>query len=403
MKVAHVITRMIIGGAQENTLYNCLDLIRDFGDEVMLITGPATGPEGDLLRQHDLTGLQLVEIPSLVRSIRPRADFASYRAIRKTLAGFQPQVVHTHSAKGGMLGRLAAWSLRVPAVVHTVHGAPFHPYQSWAARRFFIACERYAAGKCHHLVSVADAMTELMAGAGVAPREKFTTIYSGMDVEPFLNANAAREEVRRRLGFTSQEIVIGKIARLFHLKGHDDLIAAAQHVVARVPQVKFLLVGDGVLRPSLEADIARRGLTKHFHFAGLVPPGEVPSLIGAIDLLVHTSLREGLARALPQALLAEKPAVSYDIDGAREVVVTGETGVLVPPRDIAALADALVQLAQDPALRERLGREGRRRCQVRFAHREMTRRIRSLYEELLKKSLCEAPGAPSSPPPAARS
>lgn len=384
MKIAHVITRMIIGGAQENTLYNCLDLIREHGDEVMLITGPATGPEGDLLRQHDLRGLTIREIPSLIRSINPLSDLTSYRQIKGAIAEFKPDVVHTHSAKGGMLGRLAAWNLKVPAVVHTVHGAPFHPYQSWAARKFFVACERYAAQRCHHLISVADAMTNLMVGANVAPREKFTTIYSGMNIEPFLQADDHRTEVRKNFGFGDRDVVIGKIARLFHLKGHDDLIAAAQQVVAKVPQVKFLLVGDGILREELTSDIARRGLTDHFRFAGLAPPSQVPSMIGAMDLLVHTSLREGLARALPQALLAGKPVISYDIDGAREVVVSGETGALIEPRDISSLAAAMADLAADPELRERLGRAGQGRCKIRFAHQEMTRRIRGLYERLLK-------------------
>ncbi len=374
---------MIIGGAQENTLYNCLDLVREHGDEVMLITGPATGPEGDLLRQHDLTGLSIREIPSLIRSINPFSDVTSYRAIKKAIADFKPEVVHTHSAKAGMLGRIAAWNLRVPAVIHTVHGAPFHPYQSWAARRFFIACERYAAKKCHHLVSVADAMTDLMVSAGVAPREKFTTIYSGMDIEPFLHADDHRAQVRQQFGFRDDDVVIGKIARLFHLKGHDDLIAAAQEVVAKIPQVKFLLIGDGILREELTADIARRGLAKHFKFAGLVPPSEVPAMIGAMDILVHTSLREGLARALPQGLLAGKPVVSYDIDGAKEVVIRGETGALITPRDVNALAASLIDLAKSPALREKLGRAGRGRCRIRFAHQEMTRQIRTLYERLL--------------------
>jgi glycosyltransferase involved in cell wall biosynthesis len=382
MKIAHVITRMIIGGAQENTLYNCLDLVREYGDEVMLITGPATGPEGNLLREHDLTGLTVREIPSLIRSINPFSDLNSYRAIKKAIADFKPDVVHTHSAKGGMLGRIAAWNLRVPAVIHTVHGAPFHPYQSWAARRFFIACEKYAAKHCHHLVSVADAMTDLMVSADVAPREKFTTIYSGMDIEPFVRADEHRASVRQRLGFADSDIVIGKIARLFHLKGHADLIAAAQEVVAKAPQVKFLLVGDGILREQLAADIARRGLAKHFVFAGLVPPNEVPATIGATDILIHTSYREGLARALPQALLAAKPVVSYDIDGAREVVVNGETGALITPKDIAALSNALVELSRDRALRERLGKAGQGRCKIRFDHHEMTRQIRALYERI---------------------
>lgn len=382
LKIAHVITRMIIGGAQENTLYNCLDLLREHGDQVMLITGPAKGPEGDLLREHDLTGLTIREIPSLIRSINPLSDVSSYRAIRKVIADFKPDVVHTHSAKGGMLGRTAAWNLRVPAVIHTVHGAPFHPYQSWAARKFFIACERYAAKKCHHLVSVADAMTDLMVSAGVAPREKFTTIYSGMDIDPFLRADEHRAAIRQRFGFTESDVVIGKIARLFHLKGHADLVAAAEQVVAEAPQAKILLVGDGVLRESLTAEIVRRGLTKHFVFSGLVPPREIPAMIGAMDILVHTSYREGLARALPQALLSRKPVVSYDIDGAREVVVTGETGMLIPPKDVSALARALVQLARDRDLRERLGGAGQGRCKTRFDHREMTRQVRTLYERI---------------------
>lgn len=383
MKIAHIITRMIIGGAQENTLYNCLDLVRNHGDEVLLITGPATGPEGDLLCQHDLTGLKIREIPSLIRSINPLSDVTSYRAIKNAIADFKPDVVHTHSAKAGMLGRIAAWNFRVPAVIHTVHGAPFHPYQSWPARKFFIACERYAAKRCHHLVSVADAMTELMVSAGVAPREKFTTIYSGMDIEPFLHAYEHRERIRQRYGITEDDVVIGKIARLFHLKGHDDLIAAAQKVVAEAPNAKFFLIGDGVLREALTADIARRGLTKHFVFAGLVPPREIPELIGAMDILVHTSLREGLARALPQALLAGIPVVSYDIDGAREVVVTNETGALIPPRDIEALAKALVELSRDSGLRAWLGGAGQGRCKTRFDHHEMTRQIRALYNRIL--------------------
>ena len=228
-----------------------------------------------------------------------------------------------------MLGRLAAWSLRVPVVVHTVHGAPFHPYQNAAARGFFRWCERFAAKRCHHIVSVADAMTEQLVAARVAPREQFSTIYSGMEVEPFLHADEPRRATRAALGFDDDQIVVGKIARLFHLKGHTYVIEAAQRVLRRCPQVRFLFVGDGILRKSLESQLARAGLSHYvpFHRAG--SPGVVfPALIGAMDVLVHASLREGLARALPQALIAGKPVVSYDVDGAREVVVSGETGLL---------------------------------------------------------------------------
>ncbi len=393
MRIAHIITRMIVGGAQENTLLCCKDGVRLFGDQMLLVTGPSLGPEGDLLARESDLDFPVRLVPWLVRPIHPVWDLRCYAALKTVLREFRPDVVHTHSAKGGMLGRLAAWSLRVPVVVHTVHGAPFHPYQSPVARGFFRWCERFAARRCHHLVSVADAMTDQLVAAGVAPRAQFSTIYSGMDVEPFLRADDARRATRAEFGFADDQIVVGKIARLFHLKGHSYVIEAAERVLRRCPQVRFLLVGDGILRGSLEGQIARAGLSHAFRFTGLVPPDRIPALIGAMDVLVHASLREGLARALPQALIAGKPVISYDVDGAREVVVPGETGYLLAPRCIQPLADALIELAESPALRQRLGAVGRARCTDRFGRETMARSLRDLYQRL-------AVGAAEGPPPA---
>ncbi|MBM4004034.1 MAG: glycosyltransferase family 4 protein [Planctomycetes bacterium] len=388
MRIAHVITRMIVGGAQENTLLNCQDLIRVHGDDVLLITGPALGPEGDLLAQqalaqHSGEPVPVRLIPALRRAIHPWRDVVSYRQIGRALREFRPDVVHTHSAKAGVLGRMAAWSLGVPAVIHTVHGAPFHPYQHAAPRVAFAACERFAARRCHAMISVADAMTELLVSARVAPREKFTTIYSGMELDPFRNANQAREATRRQFGFSPDQIVIGKIARLFHLKGHEYVLRAAARLVASQPQIRFLFVGDGILRAEYESWIRQRGLDEYIRFAGLVPPSRIPDMIGAFDILVHTSLREGLARALPQALLAGKPIVSFDVDGAREVCVNDQTGYLVPAKDVDALTAALARLAADPEQRQAMGDRGRAACETKFDHRRMTQRIRELYLRIL--------------------
>lgn len=374
---------MILGGAQENTLLNCEDLLREHGDDVLLVTGPPLGPEGSLLERATAHGVPTTIVPQMRREIHPLRDAAAYRHVKRVLADFRPDVVHTHSAKAGILGRAAARALGVPAIVHTVHGAPWHPYQDAVSRHFYQVCERWAARRTDAFICVADAMTDLMVAANVAPREAFTTIYSGMEVEPFLAADEHRARMRRQLGYTEEHVVVGKIARLFHLKGHEYLIAAAQRVVARDPRVRFLLVGNGILRGELAADIARRGLSDKFHFAGLVPPTEIPAYLSAMDMLAHTSLREGLARTLPQALLAGKPVISYDIDGAREVVRPGETGYLLPPESIEPLADAIVALAADPALRARLGSAGRARCIERFDHRHMTREIRRVYERVL--------------------
>jgi glycosyltransferase involved in cell wall biosynthesis len=156
--------------------------------------------------------------------------------------------------------------------------------------------------------------------------------------------------------------------------------------VRQCPDARFLLVGDGILRRPLEQQIAAAGLTGYFHFTGLVPPARIPALVGAMDLLVHASLREGLARALPQALIAGKPVVSYDVDGAREVVVSGETGFLIPPQTIAPLAEAIVRLAADPPLRRRFGQTGRERFTERFRHETMTQQLRAIYLRLLNRS-----------------
>lgn len=383
MRVIHIITRMIIGGAQENTLFNCLDLIEQYGDEVLLITGPALGPEGKLLEQGRAGGLPIEFIDSLRREIFPTRDATAYRQLQQAIQKFKPEVVHTHSAKAGFLGRLAAWKLRVPLVVHSVHGAPFHPYQNFIARQLFIRLERWAARRCHHMISVADAMTEMLVAARVAPREKFTTIYSGMDVEPFVQCHQHAQAARRELQFSADDIVIGKIARLFHLKGHTYLIEAASQVIAANPRVHFLLVGDGILRPTFEQRIAELGLSAHFRFVGLVAPERVPYYLSAMDALVHTSLREGLARTLPQALIAAKPVISYDIDGAREVVLPDETGFLLPPKSIPPLTAAILRLAADRQLRRRLGERGAQLFTEQFRHQHMSRRIRQLYESLL--------------------
>ena len=381
MRIAHVITRLIIGGAQENTLLCCEDLIRDHGDDVLLITGPTTGPEGTLMNRAS-QAVRTVVVPSLVRDISPWHDWRAYRELRRILTDFQPDVVHTHSAKAGILGRAAAWNLGVPVVIHGVHGAPFYPYQNVVVREFYKFCERAAARRCHAMISVADAMTELMVSGKIAPREKFTTIYSGMEVEPFLQSEALRKETRQEFGFSDSNIVVGKIARLFRLKGHEFVIAAAPRIVAKNPNIRFFFVGDGLLAEQHRREIARLRLEKYFVLVGLVPPERIPAMISATDMIVHTSLREGLARVLPQGLLSGKPVISYDIDGAREVVLDGVTGFLLRPKGVDELADAILRLADDGDFRNKMGDVGRQKFARQFDHHFMTQKIRDLYEKL---------------------
>jgi glycosyltransferase involved in cell wall biosynthesis len=382
MRIVHVITRLIIGGAQENTLLTVEGLHHAHGDDVTLITGPAEGPEGDLFGRAERLGLKVELMPELVRAIRPATDWKAYRALRRSIRRLAPEVVHTHSSKAGIIARAAAWDERVPAVVHTIHGLPFGPSESPWRNRLYVALERWAARRCHAIVSVCDAMTEQALAAGVGRPGMFRTVYSGMDVDAFLNPPRTRDEVRRELGLAGDEVAFATVARLFERKGHDDILAAAPAVLKADPRVRFVFIGDGILRDRLIAETERLGLRNAFHFVGLVPPARIPELLAASDAVVHPSLREGLARVLPQALLVGRPVISYDVDGAREVVLP-ETGVLLKPRDVPGLAAAVLRLAADPGLRHAMGQEGRRRFAEQFRHETMTRQLRSLYEELL--------------------
>lgn len=383
MRVVHIITRLIIGGAQENTLYTVEDLMELFGDTVTLVTGPAEGPEGDLFQRAQQKRLDVRLVPELRRAVHPLDDWRAYRKLIGLLTGFRPEVVHTHSSKAGILGRAAARRCGVPAIVHTIHGLPFHPFERWWRNALYVAAERWAAKRCDRIITVADAMIDQAIAAGVAQRDRFVTIYSGMEVEPFLTPPRSRAEVRRQLGFADGELVVGKVARLFELKGHDDVIDAARSLVGEFPAVRFLFVGGGAWQERLEEKIRALGLSRYFVFVGLVPPERVAELLAACDLVVHASYREGLARVLPQALLSQKPVVSYDVDGAREVVLPGETGVLVPVGDVAGLAQGLRVLLADAALRQRCGISGRGLCLERFRHDVMTRKIRQVYAEIL--------------------
>lgn len=382
MHVVHIITRLIVGGAQENTLLTVEDQQQLFGDRVTLITGPGLGPEGSLEPRALANGVDLRIVPEFRRNLHPWRDWSSYRSLLRLLKEIRPEIVHTHSSKAGILGRRAANKLGIPAV-HTIHGAAFHYGQKWYAYHLYRWLERQAGPGTAKFISVADAMTDQYVAAGVAPRAKFVTISSGFEVEPFLNPPHSRETVRRELGIADDEIVIGKVGRLFPLKGHEFVIAAAGEVLRRCPKVRFLFVGDGILRTQYEERLAAAGLRDRFVLTGLVPPTQIPELLHAMDIVVHTSLWEGLARVLPQGLIAGKPVVSYDVDGAREVVIPGETGYLLPPQSIPELVEALCELAGDAALRARLGTAGRARFTDQFRHQTMTRRIREVYAEVL--------------------
>ena len=392
MKIVHIITRLILGGAQENTLITC-KLLAQRGHDVTLITGPAIGPEGELFNQTKGQDYEVIVLDRLRRAINPLNDIVSYFQIKKLLRQLQPDIVHTHSAKAGILGRFAGyrlkgnWAENLPVVLHTIHGLAFHPYQSQWLNRFYIAIEKSAAKRTDFFISVADAMTAQATAVGIGKPEQYVTAYSAIEEDDFLEpiSEERKRDFRLKYEISKDSIVLVTIARLFMLKGHEYIIASAKQLSKRFEKCIWLFVGDGNLSEHFKQQVRELGLAEKVKFTGLLPPSQIPLAIQSSDILVHCSLREGLARTLPQAMLCGRPAVSFDVDGAREVV-NENTGRLIEPKNVEQLTKACAELIKDEDLRVKLGENGRESVKKKFAPETMVDTIETVYKKLLEKN-----------------
>lgn len=383
MRIMHISTRLILGGSQENTVLSCEGQAED-GHAVSLVYGPIMGPEGSMLERADAHGgIETILCPSMVRELAPRKDLRCRKELREIIGDWKPDVVHTHSSKAGIIGRAVAWDLGVPAVIHTIHGLAFHPYQARWRNLIYITAERYAATRCHRILCVAAAMRDQALAESIGTREQYQVVWSGMDTEAFLECPTTRDEIRAELGLGEDDFVIGQVSRLAELKGHDDVLDACGDLLRSDPNAKLLWVGDGYWADRLFARAEAEGVRDRIVSTGLVPPERIPHLHRAMDVLVHASYREGLPRVVTQGMLSGLPVVAYDVDGTREVCIDGETGWLVPPGDRGTLQTAVESVRSDPAGARERAAAGRALCRERFAARAMVDALDEIYREVL--------------------
>jgi glycosyltransferase involved in cell wall biosynthesis len=378
--VCHVITRLDLGGAQDNTLYTVAHLSAAFRPS--LVCG-----EGGILDEEArrISGVPVTFVPSLVRDLRPHRDLVALRRLARILRRDRPAIVHTHSSKAGFLGRLAARLAGVPVVIHTIHGFGFNDRQPAPLRSLLVGLERAVAPLTTHFIAVSRANLEEGAALGIVPRGRATLIRSGIRIAEF--EAAARDPalrdgggLRRELGLPDGAPLVGMVACLKPQKSPLDFVEVAARVAAAVPGAAFVLAGDGELRGRVQERADALGLRGRLHLLGW--RRDIPRVMAALDVLVLTSLWEGLPRVIPAAIAAGVPVVATAIDGTTDVLKDGETGLVRPPRDVAGLAAGVGRLLRDrPFARALVARA--RAVLPEFDIDAMVRAQESLYHQLL--------------------
>ena len=384
-RLVHLITRLELGGAQQNTLYCAAHHDRSrFAVGLWAGQGGILDSEARALRDTDVKLL-----PWFSHAIQPWRDAGALARLAAMLVGVD--VLHTHSSKAGILGRLAAKAAGVRAVVHTVHGWSFNDVQPDPVRRAYIELERAAARMTDRLICVSESDRAKGLALGIGLPEQYRVVRSGIDPALYLARAGARERVRAALGFEPVDVVVGSIANFKPQKAPLDFIEAARRALRQAPHVKFMLAGDGELRDAVVRAIGEAGLGRAVRLLGWRQ--DVPDLLAAMDVFMLTSLFEGLPRAVLQAMAAALPVVVTDTGGTREVVDDGVTGYLTRAGDVDALAQGVVALASDRELRRRFGIAGQARLGAAFDIRGMVLDLERIYDELLGRGTELSPHA----------
>jgi glycosyltransferase involved in cell wall biosynthesis len=386
IKVVHVITKLELGGAQRNTLFTLSNLDRSRYSPVLV-----HGPGGEMLEEAAaIPGVERYMVRSLVREISPFKDFlaiaglyAIFRRAVKTSGGL-PVIAHTHSSKAGILGRLAAYLAGVPIIVHTVHGYGFNDWQARFKRTVLVLAERAVSPFTTYFVAVAGDNIEKGVREGILSRDKACVIRSGIDTRYFETRPGDAPAVRHSLGVPEGAPLAVMVSCLKPQKAPVDFVRVAARVLEKVPGAHFVQVGDGELRGEVESEAERLGIAERFHLLGW--RRDVRDIIHACDVVVLTSLWEGLPRVVPEAMAAGKPVVATSVDGTPEAVKDGVNGFLAAPHDVDTMAKRLAALLGDRGLAARMGAAGRDMVSE-FDESEMLRRIEALYDGLLKGAL----------------
>ncbi len=381
IRVLHVITRLERGGAPA-VLLEVLRRCDTSQFEHHIAAGLSQVPEDDMISFAKDTGFRVVVIPSLIRDIHPFFDIHALLKLYFLILRGRYDIVHCHTSKGGFIGRLAARLANVKCIIYSPHGDIFEGYFGKIKTRFFIWLERFSARFTDKIITLTKSGIEPYIKAGIGQKSQFDYIYNGIDVESLRKRKVGRIQKRQEIGVEDDCFLIVTAGRLVPVKGYTYLVAALAQVITEIPNIRLVFLGDGELRGELLGQVKTLGLEKQVLFLGM--RSDVPEIISCSDLFVLPSINEGFGVVLLEAMAMKCPIVATNVGGVPEVVLDGETGILVPPGDPVQLARGIIRLLKDRSLAFQMAECGYQRLEDCFDIRETVSKTEHLYKELLE-------------------
>lgn len=393
-RVLRILNRLIIGGPAINATYLTRYMAPEF--ETRLVIGGKDDHEQDATHLTERLDIRPSVIPEMKRAISLAEDRAAYLKMKALIREFRPDIVHTHAAKSGAIGRLAAKACGVPVVVHTFHGHVFHSYFGKTKTRAFIEIEKYLARRSSGIIAISDIQKEELSGIyKICAPEKIRVIPLGLDLDRFReDQDRKRAAFRERYFIADDEIAIGIVGRIVSVKNHSLFVAAAAKLVAGTGRkVRFIIVGDGDSRPQMEQEFRAAGIDYAYFLSEQRAATaictswltNVDEVLAGVDMAVLTSHNEGTPVSMIEAQAAARPVISTNVGGVADIILDGQTGFVTPPGDVAAFGDAMVRLVNDDTLRAQLAAAGRAHVQDKYSYQRLVRDMSSYYHELLAK------------------
>ena len=387
-KILHIITRLDMGGSAQNTLLTCHKLARKY--EMVLVHGLSqesnmTDSEREAVEEQiesaRVKGVGIVAVPSLVRRISPASDILALYDLVRIIQKEKPDIVHTHTSKAGIIGRLAAKITKVPYIVHTPHGHVFYGHFGPLLSRIFIWIEKLFSFFTDRMITLTEGEKKDYIERSLCPPEKLFKIHSGVDIEKFKRVPVSAVEKKRSLGLAQNGLVVGFIGWLLPIKGPMHLLKAMEDVWQDYEDIVLVFIGKGDLDVDLRTAALKASTNGRVNFLGW--RNDIDEIMPIFDIFVLPSLNEGMGRVLVEAMAAGKPVVASNVGGIPDLVQNDINGLLVPPGDEKALAASIKQLINNPVQAKLMGQHGRVLCNQ-FSVEEMVEKIDNLYQELFK-------------------